>query len=135
LVSRIAPVDAKGSAMGVYSSSQFMGGFVGGAGGGWLYGAFGASAVFIALAVMCALWLISLKGFTSPEKLFMRRYRLNATELSHLPATLSALENLPGVADVGFVEAEGVAYLKVDKKIYVAPESPLVSDTSILNGA
>lgn len=121
LVSRIAPPDAKGSAMGVYSSSQFMGGFVGGAGGGWLYGAFGASAVFIALALMCALWLFALKGFVSPEKLFMRRYRLNAAELNDVASTLKSLEGLPGVAEVGFVEAEGVAYLKVDKAVYVAP--------------
>ena len=118
LVSRIAPADAKGSAMGVYSSSQFMGGFVGGAGGGWLYGAFGPQAVFIALAVVCTLWLVFLKDFVSPEKLFMRRYRLSDAELRQIPETLDALKTKPGVAEVGFVEAEGVAYLKVDRALY-----------------
>jgi len=38
LVSRVAPVDGKGTAMGVYSTSQFLGAFVGGAGGGVLLG-------------------------------------------------------------------------------------------------
>jgi len=37
LVSKIAPAGQKGAAMGVYSSSQFFGAFVGGAAGGWLY--------------------------------------------------------------------------------------------------
>ena len=118
LVSRIAPVDAKGSAMGVYSSSQFMGGFVGGAGGGWLYGAYGPESVFIALALVCALWLFFLRGFVSPEKLFMRRHRFSAAELQRIPETLEALKAKPGVAEVGFVEKEGVAYLKVDRAIF-----------------
>jgi len=118
LVSRIAPADAKGSAMGVYSSSQFMGGFVGGAGGGWLYGAFGPEAVFIALGVVCSLWLYFLKGFVSPEKLFMRRHRFSDSELQRIPETLEALKAKPGVAEVGFVEEEGVAYLKVDRAIF-----------------
>ena len=118
LVSRIAPADAKGSAMGVYSSSQFMGGFMGGAGGGWLYGAFGPSAVFIALALVCALWLFFLKGFVSPEKLFMRRHRFSDAELAQKSETLEALKTRPGVAEVRFVEAEGVAYLKVDRALY-----------------
>jgi len=118
LVSRIAPADAKGSAMGVYSSSQFMGGFVGGAGGGWLYGAFGPTAVFVALAAVCTLWLFFLKNFVSPEKLFMRRHRLTDAELQRIPETLEALKTRPGVAEVGFVEGEGVAYLKVDRALF-----------------
>jgi len=80
LVSRIAPADAKGSAMGVYS--------------------------------------------------FMRRYRLNEAERQDLSNTLGALKALPGVAEVGFVEAEGVAYLKVDKTLYVAPEGSVIRKTS-----
>ena len=36
LVTKFAPADAKGAATGVYSTSQFLGIFVGGAGGGWM---------------------------------------------------------------------------------------------------
>lgn len=118
LVSRIAPADAKGSAMGVYSSSQFMGGFVGGAGGGWLYGIYGPEGVFIALALVCAAWLYFLKGFVAPEKLFMRRHRFSENELQNVPSTLETLRARPGVAEVGFVEAEGVAYLKVNRALF-----------------
>ena len=38
VISRIAPVDAKGTAIGVYNTFQFFGAFVGGALGGWLTG-------------------------------------------------------------------------------------------------
>jgi MFS family permease len=41
LISKIAPAQSKGTAMGVYTSSQFIGAFVGGAAGGWLHGKFG----------------------------------------------------------------------------------------------
>jgi len=118
LVSRIAPADAKGSAMGVYSSSQFLGGFIGGAGGGWLYGIGGADYVFTALAVVCLIWLFVLRGFVSPPKLVIRRHRLTANERGQISTTLAKLQALPGVAEVAFVEAEGLAYLKVDKSTY-----------------
>jgi len=135
LVSRIAPADAKGSAMGVYSSSQFMGGFVGGAGGGWLYGSFGPNAVFIALAVVCLLWLVVLKGFVSPAKLVMRRHRLSDFELSDIPATLDALQGRPGVAEVAFAESEGVAYLKVHKSVYEADSGSSVTHPAASSNA
>jgi len=38
LISRMAPPDAKGTAIGVYSSVQFFGSFLGAAGGGFFMG-------------------------------------------------------------------------------------------------
>ncbi len=62
LVSKIAPADCKGSAMGIYSSSQFVGAFTGGAAGGWLLGVFDISAVFAGCALMTFLWLVVATG-------------------------------------------------------------------------
>ncbi|MEO1898211.1 MAG: MFS transporter, partial [Methylococcales bacterium] len=47
LISKTAPGDLKGTAMGAYSSSQFMDAFVKGVAGGWLYGEMGAEMVFL----------------------------------------------------------------------------------------
>jgi len=58
LVSRAAPPERKGAAMGVYNSSQFIGVFVGGALGGWLFGQWGAEGVVIAAVAVLALWLL-----------------------------------------------------------------------------
>jgi MFS family permease len=59
LISRIAPPNAKGAALGVYNTTQALGLFIGGALGGWLVKNFDASAVFIGGAAMTALWLVA----------------------------------------------------------------------------
>ena len=58
LISRRAPADAKGTAMGLYSSSQFLGIFAGGALGGWIGGVWGLNGVFGFCAALAALWCV-----------------------------------------------------------------------------
>lgn len=58
LVSKIAPPEKKGAAMGIYSSSQFFGIFVGGALGGWVLQQAGMLGVFALCGVMAACWLV-----------------------------------------------------------------------------
>jgi predicted MFS family arabinose efflux permease len=57
LVTKFAPADAKGAATGVYSSSQFLGIFAGGAGGGWMLAAGGATGVFAFAIALTLIWL------------------------------------------------------------------------------
>ncbi len=66
LVSRMAPPGSKGTAMGVYSSSQFLGAFVGGGAGGWLLGVFDIGGVFAACAGVTLIWLIVAGGMQAP---------------------------------------------------------------------
>ncbi len=62
LVSRIAPERARGSAIGVYNTTQTMGLFAGGLAGGWLAKHFGAAAVYaLGVALMMA-WLSLVAG-------------------------------------------------------------------------
>jgi predicted MFS family arabinose efflux permease len=56
LVSRTAPSARKGTALGLYSCSQFLGIFVGGSFGGWLYGAFGLTNVYLFCTLLTILW-------------------------------------------------------------------------------
>ena len=56
-VSRYAPAELKGSAVGVYASVQFLGAFVGAAVGGWLAQHVGAAAVFGFGVALTAIWL------------------------------------------------------------------------------
>ena len=56
-LSLIAAEESRGAAMGVFSSSQFLGAFAGGLGGGLLL-AQGSDRVFVACAASAALWLV-----------------------------------------------------------------------------
>lgn len=58
LVTRTAPAGATGTATGIYSSSQFLGIFVGGVIGGWVHQAAGAAAVFLFGSAVAVVWLL-----------------------------------------------------------------------------
>ena len=58
LVSKAAPAHAKGTALGLYSSAQFLGIFVGGMGAGVLSQHFHLSSVFMGGFAMAVLWLV-----------------------------------------------------------------------------
>lgn len=58
LVSKIAPASARGTAIGVYNTTQALGLFAGGVIGGYLVHRFGPDAVFIFGIVIVAGWLI-----------------------------------------------------------------------------
>ena len=57
LVSRVAPPELKGLALGVYNTTQATGLFLGGAVGGWLVQSVGNVAVFWVIAGLSAIWL------------------------------------------------------------------------------
>ena len=64
LVSRIAPLQARGTAIGVYNTLQTLGLFVGGLLGGVVAGRYGAGAVYGLCAVLAGLWLACIDAET-----------------------------------------------------------------------
>jgi MFS family permease len=66
LVSRIAPAHARGTAIGIYNTTQTLGLFFGGLAGGWLAKHYGAAAVFAGCALLSALWLAAASAMRSP---------------------------------------------------------------------
>ncbi len=66
LVSRIAPRELKGAAIGVYSSVQFLGAFAGAAAGGFLYSHWGLTGIVVPGAILLAIWLILTMGMQVP---------------------------------------------------------------------
>ena len=67
LVSKTAFSDSKGTAMGVYSTCQFLGAFAGGAAGGWLLQHMGEAALVLACLLLVAAWGMSV--LLSPSQL------------------------------------------------------------------
>ena len=58
MASRIAPVHARGAALGVYNTLQSLGFFVGGALGGWVTKVYGATGLFIGCSALMFVWLL-----------------------------------------------------------------------------
>ena len=79
LVSKFAPAALKGTAVGVYSSVQFLGTFVGAAAGGWLSQWHGPAAVFGFCLVLTALWLAVSATMTAPPAYNQRSYSMGET--------------------------------------------------------
>ena len=68
LVSRQAPPQARGMALGVYNTLQSLGLFAGGAVGGILLKHSGPQALFLASGVLTLLWLLVALGMTAPGR-------------------------------------------------------------------
>ncbi|MFU8798073.1 MAG: MFS transporter [Gammaproteobacteria bacterium] len=67
LISHIAPSHSKGAAMGIYTCFQFLGIFVGGIAGGFIYGHYSAYNVFIFCAILATMWLIYFSFMREPN--------------------------------------------------------------------
>ena len=112
LVSKLAPADSKGTAMGVYSSSQFLGAFLGGGIGGLLLGAFGIAGVFWFCGAMVLLWLLVASGMAQPKMLSRRVLRIRPLGEEESRSLEQALLQLPGVTEAAAIGEEGRIYLK-----------------------
>jgi MFS family permease len=66
LTTRLAPAHAKGTAIGLYSTIQFFGAFLGAVAGGVLYKHWGSGGVVVLDAVLLAIWLILAFGMRVP---------------------------------------------------------------------
>lgn len=114
LISKIAPVGAKGTAIGVYSSIQFLGAFTGATAGGYLYGQHGGQALFAFSGVLLALWLVLAFTMKAPAAVRTKMYHVQEMETGKANGLSRELASLPGVHEALVLTSEGVAYLKVD---------------------
>ncbi|WP_027848996.1 MFS transporter [Marinospirillum minutulum] len=116
LISKQSPVQAKGTAMGIYSTSQFVGAFLGGVLGGFILTYWGPLELLWSAAGLCLLWLMVLVGFKQPRHLSSRIFTLPSMTGEALEAFKNELASLQGVVEVVFLEEETTGYLKLDKQ-------------------
>ena len=116
IISKIAPADAKGTAIGVYNTAQSFGLFLGAAAGGLLYTHFGSIGVFSFTGAMMFSWLLLALTMVPPDSVksmmfhIGENWRGNPVELSRLLAVQR------GVKEAVVLLEERVAYLKVSQK-------------------
>jgi len=118
-LSKVAPAGAKGSAMGVYSTLQFLGAFAGGLMGGWLNNHYGVEGLFLILAAAVFAWAVLVAVTPKPAHLNSVRVDIqNQGDESQSTLYLDALIDLRGVADAILIAEEQAIYLKVDASVF-----------------
>jgi len=116
LISKEAPAGYKGTAMGIYSTSQFIGVAIGGSLGGWVDGLFDSQTVFLAGALLATVWL--LVASTMQEPPYVSSLRVEIPDDVAITDTLKQqLESKAGVSEVLIVPEERSAYVKIDSKV------------------
>ncbi|MDA8782460.1 MFS transporter [Porticoccaceae bacterium] len=117
-LSKACPAGSKGTAMGIYSTCQFGGAFVGGLLGGWSLQQFGVDGLFIILGAILLLWWLLALGLQSPRPL--QTLVLQVGEHRHQDFA-KIISSITGVEDILLVKGEHLAYIKVDKQTVDMP--------------
>lgn len=117
MISRQASAESKGTAMGIYSSSQFLGIFTGGAIAGWVYQYLGSQGIFIVNSAIALGWsTIALYIRPNAYQLTLILPFNNLTQdVAYLKQKLSRLS---GVKEVVIAIEENTIYLRIDKSAY-----------------
>jgi predicted MFS family arabinose efflux permease len=66
MVSQLTGTNGRGQKMGLYTTFQFLGAFLGGLGGGWLLGFSGDVVTLSVAGLFCALWAIAMLLWLKP---------------------------------------------------------------------
>ncbi|MDP2562282.1 MFS transporter [Psychrobium sp. 1_MG-2023] len=126
LIAKFAPAGQKGTAMGIYSSSQFFGAFWGGILGGLCYQYLGLAGVFATSTILVIAWWFYTAGMVNPKVL--KTYTLDAD--AHDQPTAENMSQqlmaLPGVKEAIVIFDDQAAYLKVDAKVFELNEARAV---------
>ncbi|SSY80904.1 MFS transporter [Alysiella crassa] len=112
LVSKIAPSDLKGTAMGVYNTLQSVGVFTGGIIGSKMYALYGFTGVFGFCCVMIGAWL--LLAITAPAPKPVKNVIFALPEMWHnrLDELSGSLKQVEGVEAVSFSDDKNNLFIK-----------------------
>ncbi len=116
LISKESPAGYKGTAMGIYSTSQFIGVAIGGSLGGWIDGLFDSQTVFLAGALLAMAWLLVSSTMKEPPYVTSLRIELPENTVNDLELKARLLAH-PGVSETNIITQERSAYVKIDSKL------------------
>ncbi len=112
IVSKIAPSELKGTAMGIYNTAQSVGLFVGGAAGGVLFQHYGFSGVFAFCSSLMLLWLLIALFAPAPKAVKNVTLAIGAIWLGKEQELSAALRQIAGVERVSFSLDRETVYIK-----------------------
>ncbi len=116
LVAKFSPPAHRGTAMGAFSSSQFMGAFLGAMVAGWVSEHHGEGTVFLINGILVVLWLGMAISMRQPSYLNSRMLQVGELDDKAARELVMKLTAIRGVAEAVVIPEDGIAYLKVDNK-------------------
>ncbi|HCD7251012.1 TPA: MFS transporter [Citrobacter farmeri] len=116
LISKESPAGYKGTAMGVYSTSQFLGVALGGSLGGWIDGMFDGQTVFLVGAFLAVVWLAVASTMKEPPYVSSLRVVI-PPEIAADDVLKQRLLATKGISEVLIAQQEHSAYVKIDSKV------------------
>jgi len=114
MVAKAAPVADKGTAMGMFSTSQFLGIFAGGGLGGWALAHWGTMGVFGIGLLAASVWLVIAMTMAPVAHSSNRAYALPAGWKGSAAQLNTLLGQMDGVTEARVSVCEAAVYLKVD---------------------
>lgn len=116
LVAKISPADMKGTAMGIFSSAQFLGAFAGGLLGGIMLTYDNRHLAFLQLSLLILVWWMVASFMKKPKSVSSRIVSLGELDEPSIINFRDKAGQLPGVQEVTVYPDDKVAYMKIDKK-------------------
>ena len=116
-VSKLAAAGSRGTSMGVYTTCQFFGIFLGGIVSGWILSVGGITDLVYTNMAIVMVWLIISGTFPKIAQMGSRTIQLGNLDALSAKQRAETLLSVHGVIDAVIIEADQVAYLKVDEQI------------------
>ncbi len=116
LISKMAPAASKGTAMGIHSTAQSFGVFLGAVMGGYLSHRFDYSAVFIFCSVLIGIWLVLTFGMITPPAVRTKMYHLNAFDEARALDLANKIAQMDGVYEAVAIAQENMLIVKVNNQ-------------------
>ena len=112
LVSKIAPGDLKGTAMGVYNTLQSVGVFSGGIIGSRLYAQYGFNGVFIFCGAIGVVWWLLAACAPAPKPVKNVMFAIPEAWQGDLGSLKTALQGSIGVESIAFSQDNKTLFIK-----------------------
>ncbi|MDO4641001.1 MAG: MFS transporter [Neisseria sp.] len=116
LVSKIAPGELKGTAMGVYNTLQSMALFVGGTLGGWIFQHFGHNGVFLFCTALMLLWLVIAWLAPPPKPVKNITQPIGKSWYNRHEDLQAALQQVAGIERISFSKDGETIFIKALQK-------------------
>ena len=115
LISKITTIDSKGTALGMHSTCQSLGLFLGGSVGGYLYQHYGMCFVYLECAIVLLIWLILSFSMRIPKAVKTVIKAIPSYWHNNVPLLVEELHKVNGIDEIFANENENMIYFKVSQ--------------------